>query len=87
MALPRDGYRKGLRRFYDWLEAKVKQLEESSGGPVTWDSIEGKPTIPTLPSKGTATELQTGTSTTNRLWDAKTIHDEIARQIAAANGG
>lgn len=32
---------------------------------------------------GTAEQLQTGTDTTPRLFSAKMIHDEIARQIAA----
>ena len=33
---------------------------------------------------GTAQVLETGSNTQARLWSAKTIHDEIARQIAAA---
>lgn len=97
MTVPRDGYRKGLRKLYDWLEQHV-----GGASSVTWGSVTGKPStfppaigntavtamagntaIPTLPTKGTAAELQAGNSTETRLWDAKTIHDEIARQIAA----
>lgn len=33
---------------------------------------------------GTAAQLQAGTDTVVRGWTAKQIHDEIARQIAAA---
>lgn len=32
---------------------------------------------------GNASQLQTGSDTTQRTWTAKDIHDEIARQIAA----
>lgn len=36
---------------------------------------------------GTAAQLEAGTDTTPRLFTAKMIHDEIARQIAASGGG
>lgn len=39
--------------------------------------------IPAAPSNGTAAQLEAGTDTTGRLFSAKMIHDEIARQIAA----
>lgn len=37
----------------------------------------------TLPALATASELQTGTETGQRMFSPKLIHDEIARQIAA----
>lgn len=37
----------------------------------------------TLPALATATELQTGTETAQRMFSPKLIHDEVARQIAA----
>lgn len=42
--------------------------------------------VPAAPTAGTAALLQAGTDTTARIWTAKDIHDEIARQIAAAAG-
>lgn len=33
------------------------------------------------PTMGTAAALAAGTDTTPRLWSAKTLHEEIARQI------
>ncbi len=37
----------------------------------------------TLPALATASELQTGTETGQRMFSPKLIHDEVARQIAA----
>ena len=38
----------------------------------------------TAATAGTASEIQAGTVTELRVWSPKVIHDEIARQIAAA---
>ena len=46
MAVPRDGYRKGLRKLYDWLDARIggdagtaAQLETGTDEvPRTWSA-------------------------------------------------
>ena len=46
MAIPRDGYRKGLRKFYDWIETVIggdpgtpAQLETGTDEvPRTWSA-------------------------------------------------
>ncbi|MCO8160961.1 DUF1737 domain-containing protein [Pseudomonas sp. 21LCFQ010] len=45
--------------------------------------LSNKPTIPAAPGNGDAGKLQAGTDTTQTLWTAKIIHDEIKRQISA----
>ncbi|NWK87023.1 hypothetical protein [Raoultella terrigena] len=55
----------------------------STGGvPVEVATTSDIPSQQTIPN-GTAAQLQAGTDTTPRLFTAKMIHDEIARQIAA----
>ncbi|WP_132731353.1 hypothetical protein [Raoultella sp. BIGb0138] len=55
----------------------------STGGvPVEVAIPSDIPSEQTIPN-GTADQLQSGTDTTPRLFTAKMIHDEIARQIAA----
>lgn len=49
-------------------------------------AMAGNTPIPAAPAQGTAAELEAGTSTTPKLYSAKMIHDEIARQVAAAIG-
>lgn len=49
-------------------------------------AMAGNTPIPAAPPQGTAAELEAGTSTTPKLYSAKMIHDEIARQVAAALG-
>lgn len=52
------------------------------GYPVSVATEKDIPTPTTTPT-GTDAQLQAGTDTTPRLFSAKMIHDEIARQIAA----
>lgn len=52
-------------------------LEIAAGGAVTG-------LVGTTAVVGTAAELLAGTVTDPRVWSPKAIHDEIARQIAAA---
>lgn len=49
----------------------------------SYNDLADKPTIPTAPANGDAAKLLAGTDTTQSLWSAKLISDEIKRQIAA----
>ncbi|MCQ9426695.1 DUF1737 domain-containing protein [Pseudomonas sp. LJDD11] len=49
----------------------------------SYSDLSNKPTIPAAPGTGDAGKLQAGTDTTQTLWTAKMIHDEIKRQIDA----
>lgn len=52
-------------------------------GTAAADALAGNTVIPAASAQGTAAQLEAGTDTTLRLFSAKMIHDEIARQIAA----
>ena len=78
------------------LDGKKVKWSDVDGKPTTfapaththsYTDLENKPTIPTVPSKMTAAEATTGTATTARLIDAKTLNDVIDAKIAAANAG
>ncbi|MNW38166.1 hypothetical protein D3C74_152250 [compost metagenome] len=55
-------------------------------GTTASTALAGNTPIPAAPAVGTAAMLEAGTDTTVRVFSAKTIHDEIARQIAAISG-
>lgn len=52
-------------------------------GNTATTAMAGNTVIPPAPATGTAAQLQEGTETVAKVWTAKDIHDEIARQIAA----
>lgn len=52
-------------------------------GTTAGTAMAGNTVIPAAAPTGTAALLEAGTDTTPRLFSAKDIHDEIARQIAA----
>lgn len=65
-------------------DAKAPEATKAdSADSVDWSNVQNPPTIPTAPATGTAAQLEAGTDTTPRLFSAKMIYDEIARQIAA----
>ncbi|MEK8215512.1 hypothetical protein [Paenibacillus sp. FSL L8-0463] len=55
-------------------------------GTTAGTAMAGNTIIPAAAPTGTAALLLAGTDTTPRLFSAKDIHDEIARQIAAIPG-
>ena len=49
----------------------------------SYNDLTDTPVIPAAPLEGDAGMLEVGTDLVARTWSAKTIHDEIARQLAA----
>lgn len=48
----------------------------------SYNDLTDTPVIPTAPLEGDAGMLEAGTDLVARTWSAKTIYDEIARQLA-----
>ena len=75
------------------LETKKVKWADVDGKPTTFDpkigttattALAGNTSIPTVPGKMTAAEATTGTATTARTIDAKTLSDFVDAKIAAA---
>ena len=49
----------------------------------SYNDLTDTPAIPAAPLEGDAGMLEAGTDLVARTWSAKTIYDEIARQLAA----
>ena len=49
----------------------------------SYNDLTDAPVIPVAPLEGDAGMLEAGTDLDARTWSAKTIHDEIARQLIA----
>ena len=49
----------------------------------SYNDLIDTPVIPAAPLEGDAGMLEAGTDLVTRTWSAKTIYDEIARQLAA----
>ena len=49
----------------------------------SYNDLTDPPVIPAAPLEGDASMLEAGTDLVARTWSAKTIHDEVVRQLAA----
>ncbi len=68
------------------VDAAAARLATGSGTSDfsgSYNDLIDTPVIPAAPLEGDASMLEAGTDLVARIWSAKTIHDEIARQLAS----